>query len=70
MKALVHWLCRLLYRFRAHNTEALNAPGPVMLLPNHVSWWDWLFVGICLEDDWRIVTSSRPRRPVGSIGSS
>jgi len=29
-----------------------------LLLPNHVSWWDWLLVGVCLDDDWRFVTSS------------
>jgi acyl-[acyl-carrier-protein]-phospholipid O-acyltransferase/long-chain-fatty-acid--[acyl-carrier-protein] ligase len=58
VKALLHWLCRLLYRFHAYNIEALDAPGPVLLLPNHLSWWDWLFIGVCLEDDWRFVTSS------------
>ena len=36
----------------------LDTPGPVLLLPNHVSWWDWLLIGVCLEDDWRFVTSS------------
>jgi acyl-[acyl-carrier-protein]-phospholipid O-acyltransferase/long-chain-fatty-acid--[acyl-carrier-protein] ligase len=29
-----------------------------LLLPNHVSWWDWIFIGVCLEKDWRFVTSS------------
>ncbi len=52
------WLLRLLYRFRAYNVAALDTPGPVLLLPNHVSWWDWLLIGVCLEDDWRFVTSS------------
>jgi acyl-[acyl-carrier-protein]-phospholipid O-acyltransferase/long-chain-fatty-acid--[acyl-carrier-protein] ligase len=48
-----------LFRFRAHNTAALAAPGPVMLLPNHVSWLDWLFLTACLDSQWRIVTSRR-----------
>jgi acyl-[acyl-carrier-protein]-phospholipid O-acyltransferase/long-chain-fatty-acid--[acyl-carrier-protein] ligase len=38
--------------------SVLDTPGPVLLLPNHVSWWDWLLIGVCLEDDWRFVTSS------------
>jgi len=58
MKTLLYWLLRILYRFRAYNVAALNTPGPVLLLPNHVSWWDWLVLGVCLEDDWRFVTSS------------
>ncbi len=51
-------LVRLLYRFRAYNEKVLDTPGPVLLLPNHVSWWDWLLIGVCLEKDWRFVTSS------------
>ena len=58
MRHLLHWLLRILYRFRAYNAAALDTPGPVLLLPNHVSWWDWLLIGVCLEDDWRFVTSS------------
>jgi len=58
MRTLLHWLVRLLYRFRAYNVSALDTPGPVLLLPNHVSWWDWLLIGVCLEKDWRFVTSS------------
>lgn len=48
----------LFYRCRAFNTEVLNTPGPVLLIPNHVSWLDWLFVGVYLDDDWKFVTSS------------
>ena len=55
---LLRLLLRLLYRFRAYNTAVLRTPGPVLLLPNHVSWFDWLFLGVCLESDWRFVTSS------------
>lgn len=58
MNTLVRWLLRILYRFRAFNVEVLNTPGPVLLLPNHVSWWDWLLIGVCLDNDWRFVTSS------------
>lgn len=58
MIAILRLLVRLLFRFRAYNTDALRAPGPVLLLPNHVSWWDWLLLGVCLEKDWRFVTSS------------
>jgi len=29
----------------------------VLLLPNHVSWLDWLFLGVCLDPDWKFVTS-------------
>jgi acyl-[acyl-carrier-protein]-phospholipid O-acyltransferase/long-chain-fatty-acid--[acyl-carrier-protein] ligase len=58
MITLLRFLFRLLYRFRAYNLAVLDTPGPVLLLPNHVSWWDWLLIGLCLEDDWRFVTSS------------
>ena len=58
MKTLMRALCRLLFGFRAYNEAALKTPGPVLLLPNHVSWFDWLFLVVCLEDDWRFVTSS------------
>ncbi len=58
MITFCRWLVKLLYRFRAWNEEVLRAPGPVLLLPNHVSWWDWLLMGVCLEKDWRFVTSS------------
>ena len=57
MKTLLRFLLRLLYGFRAYNEQVVRTPGPVLLLPNHVSWWDWLLVGVCLEDDWRFVTS-------------
>jgi acyl-[acyl-carrier-protein]-phospholipid O-acyltransferase/long-chain-fatty-acid--[acyl-carrier-protein] ligase len=55
--AFLRFLVRLFYGFRALNEQALQTPGPVLLLPNHVSWWDWLLVGVCLERDWRFVTS-------------
>src|SRR5262245_47919443 len=58
MKLLLRFLLRLFFGFRAFNEQALSAPGPVLLIPNHVSWIDWLFLITCLEDDWRFVTSS------------
>ena len=58
MRTLIYQLLRLLYRFRAFNTAVLNTRGPVLLLANHVSWWDWLLIGVCLDPDWRFVTSS------------
>lgn len=57
MKTLLHSILRLLYRLRGYNTEVLNTPGPVVLIPNHVSWLDWLFLGVFLESDWKFVTS-------------
>ena len=59
MMTLLRWLLRLCYGFRAHGTEALKVRGPALLIPNHVSWLDWLFLGVVLDDDWRFVTSSR-----------
>jgi acyl-[acyl-carrier-protein]-phospholipid O-acyltransferase/long-chain-fatty-acid--[acyl-carrier-protein] ligase len=58
LKKLLRWLLVKLYGFRAFNETVLQTPGPVLLLPNHVSWLDWLFLGVCLDDDWRFVTSS------------
>ena len=58
MKALLHLLLRIWFRFRVHNPAVLDTPGPVLLLPNHVSWLDWAFLGAVLGDDWRFVTSS------------
>ena len=58
MKTILLALVRLFFRFRSYNTGVLSTPGPVLLVPNHVSWLDWLFVAVCLDDDWRFVTSS------------
>jgi acyl-[acyl-carrier-protein]-phospholipid O-acyltransferase/long-chain-fatty-acid--[acyl-carrier-protein] ligase len=58
MITILRLLLRLLFRFTAFNEDVLRTPGPVLLLPNHVSWFDWLFIGACLEPDWRFVTSS------------
>ena len=53
MKTLLRWLVRWLFRFRAYNQDVLTAPGPVLLIPNHQSLIDWLFLGVCLDDDWK-----------------
>jgi acyl-[acyl-carrier-protein]-phospholipid O-acyltransferase/long-chain-fatty-acid--[acyl-carrier-protein] ligase len=58
MKACFRLLLRLLFRFRAYNLDALKTPGPVLLIPNHASWLDWLFLWVCLDEDWKFVTSS------------
>jgi len=58
MKAFCHLLARLWFRFRAYNTAVLTTPGPVLLIPNHVSWLDWLFLYVVLDDDWKFVTSA------------
>lgn len=58
MLRILRLLFRLFFRFEAHNERVLGTPGPVLLLPNHVSWFDWIFLGVCLEGDWRFVTSS------------
>jgi acyl-[acyl-carrier-protein]-phospholipid O-acyltransferase/long-chain-fatty-acid--[acyl-carrier-protein] ligase len=62
MIALLRFLLRLCFRFRAYDEGVLKEPGPVLLLSNHVSWFDWLLLGVCLEDDWRFVTSSDTAR--------
>jgi len=58
MKNVLRFLLRVLFRFRACNLEVLKTPGPVLLIPNHSSWFDWLFLWACLEEDWKLVTSS------------
>ena len=57
MRRFLRGLVRILYGYQAFNESVLDAPGPVLLLPNHTSWWDWLLIGVCLPDDWRFVTS-------------
>ncbi len=58
MTTLLRWLLRILFRLRGYNTAVLSAPGPVLLVPNHVSWFDWLLVGVFLDADWKFVVSS------------
>ena len=58
MIKLLRPVLRLLFRYRVEGAEALHGPGPMVLCPNHVSWLDWLFVVIALDDDWKFVASS------------
>ncbi len=58
LRRFLRLLLVLLHRFRCHGEEHARVPGPVLLVPNHVSWLDFLMVGACLEEDWRFVTSS------------
>ena len=58
MKGFFRFLLRVLFRFRAFNLDALKTPGPVLLIPDHLSWLDWLFILVCLDKEWKFVTSS------------
>ncbi len=58
MMAFLRFLLRLLFRFRGYNEAVLKTPGPILLLPNHLSWIDWLFLVVCLDGDWKFVVSS------------
>jgi acyl-[acyl-carrier-protein]-phospholipid O-acyltransferase/long-chain-fatty-acid--[acyl-carrier-protein] ligase len=59
MKTLLRFLVGWLFQFRAYNEEVLQTPGPVLLLPNHVSWFDWLFLLVCTDEDWKCVVSAK-----------
>ncbi len=58
MKFFARLLLKLFFRYRAYNVGVLNQPGPVLLIPNHVSWLDWLFLYVVLDEGWKFVTSS------------
>lgn len=58
MKSLIRLILKLWFRFTAHGVESLSTRGPVLLLPNHVSWLDWAFLYAVLDDDWKFVTSA------------
>lgn len=58
MRKFFRCLLQILFRFRVYNQDVLKTPGPVLLIPNHTSWLDWLFLWVCLENDWKFVTSS------------
>ena len=57
IKVVFRWLLKWLFGFSAWNEGVLAAPGPVLLIPNHVSWLDWLFIVVCLDPDWKFVVS-------------
>jgi len=58
MKTVLRFLLQVFFRFRAYDLDALKTPGPVLLIPNHCSWIDWLFLWVCLDEDWKMATSS------------
>lgn len=58
LKQFLKFFAAFFFKYRAYNTEVLTEKGPVLLIPNHVSWFDWLFLAIVLDDDWRFVTSA------------
>jgi acyl-[acyl-carrier-protein]-phospholipid O-acyltransferase/long-chain-fatty-acid--[acyl-carrier-protein] ligase len=58
MKNLFRILLKFFCRFRSYNEAVLHTRGPVLLIPNHTSWLDWLFLWSYLDDDWKFVTSS------------
>jgi acyl-[acyl-carrier-protein]-phospholipid O-acyltransferase/long-chain-fatty-acid--[acyl-carrier-protein] ligase len=62
MRTLLRILAKILFRFRAFNPPDLSATGPIMLLPNHGSWFDWWLMAVCLDDSWKFVTSSETAR--------
>src|SRR5688572_19409320 len=58
MKLFFRFLLRIVFGYRIYNDGVLTTRGPVLLLPNHVSWLDWLLLWCVLDDDWKFVTSS------------
>ena len=60
--ALIRFLLRLCFRLTAHGLEETLGGGPLLLIPNHVSWIDFLFLYAFLDEDWRFVTSSTVAR--------
>jgi acyl-[acyl-carrier-protein]-phospholipid O-acyltransferase / long-chain-fatty-acid--[acyl-carrier-protein] ligase len=58
MKTFFRFWLQVWFRFRAYDMDVLKTPGPVLLIPDHLSWIDWLFLWVCLEEDWKFVTSS------------
>lgn len=57
LKWTVRILLKLCFRLEPFGLEHLKTPGPALLLPNHLSWIDWLFIEAFLDNDWRFVTS-------------
>lgn len=58
MRRILRQLLRFAFGFRAYNRPVLDTPGPVLLVPNHVSWFDWLFMLASVDSGWRFVVSS------------
>jgi acyl-[acyl-carrier-protein]-phospholipid O-acyltransferase/long-chain-fatty-acid--[acyl-carrier-protein] ligase len=62
MRTLLRWILRVWFHFRWEGEEYLREEGPLVLAPNHVSWLDWLFLGVLLDADWKFVASSTTAR--------
>jgi acyl-[acyl-carrier-protein]-phospholipid O-acyltransferase/long-chain-fatty-acid--[acyl-carrier-protein] ligase len=58
LRAVLRAVLRLWFRFRAYNPAVLETRGPVLLVPNHVSWIDWLFLYVLLDRDWKFVATT------------
>lgn len=58
IRLIFRWLLRVLFGFQVFGHSALKTAGPVLLIPNHVSWFDWLFLAVCLDRDWKFVVST------------
>jgi len=50
-------ILRILFGFRVYEKNCLKTEGPCVILSNHVSWIDWLFLYVVLENDWKFITS-------------
>lgn len=57
LRCLLLLVLKVFYRFSAYNSQVLNTRGPVILVANHLTWIDWLLIGVLLEEDWKFVTS-------------
>lgn len=57
MKFILNIVAKLFFQLRGFNTGVLKTKGPVLLIPNHVSWLDWMFLGVILDGDWKFVVS-------------
>lgn len=44
LRQLVRGLAWIFYRRAVHNPQALDTPGPALLIANHITFVDWLFV--------------------------
>ncbi|MCF7709249.1 MAG: AMP-binding protein [Verrucomicrobia bacterium] len=62
MQYILKFLFKILFRFRIYNQASVNRPGPLLLVPNHVSWFDWLLIAVCLDEDWKFVTATATAR--------
>ena len=62
-------LARVLFRLRIYGGGVLDTPGPVLLIPNHVSWFDWWLLGLCVGEDGALSPLPRGRKATGCFGS-